>query len=87
MITRKEIIRILKKELHQREESDVDIIVKFERPIGLRFVELLDYIEKLLGKKVNFLDSKTSWYIPYAVMMAALVSMKIKAYKTMEVQR
>jgi len=35
--------------------SDVDIIVEFERPIGFRFVELVDYLENLLGRKVDVL--------------------------------
>ncbi len=39
----------------QREDSDVDLIVEFEKPIGLKFVELADYIEKILGKKVDIL--------------------------------
>ena len=39
----------------QREDSDVDIIVEFEKPIGLKFVELADYIEYILGKKVSLL--------------------------------
>ncbi len=76
MLTKKEIITILKKELPylkaifgvkriglfgsfskgiQREDSDVDIIVEFEKPIGLKFVELADYIENILGRKVDIL--------------------------------
>ena len=39
----------------QNEESDVDIIVEFERPIGLKFIELAEYIEKILGKKIDIL--------------------------------
>ncbi len=39
----------------QREDSDVDIIVEFEKPIGLKFVELAGYIENILGKKVSLL--------------------------------
>ncbi|MFZ3058560.1 MAG: nucleotidyltransferase family protein [Candidatus Methanoperedens sp.] len=39
----------------QREDSDVDLIVEFEKPIGLKFIELSDYIEKVLGKKVDIL--------------------------------
>ena len=35
--------------------SDVDIIVEFERPIGFRFVELVDYLENLMGRKVDVL--------------------------------
>ena len=37
------------------ETSDVDIIVEFERPIGFRFVELVDYLENLLGRRVDVL--------------------------------
>jgi predicted nucleotidyltransferase len=32
----------------QKESSDVDIIVELERPIGLKFYELWDYLENLL---------------------------------------
>jgi len=39
----------------QREDSDVDIIVEFEKPIGLKFVEMADYIENILGKKISLL--------------------------------
>jgi len=35
--------------------SDIDLIVEFDRPIGFRFVELADYLESLLGKKVDLL--------------------------------
>lgn len=39
----------------QREDSDIDPVVEFEKPIGLKFIELLDYIKNLLGKKVDIL--------------------------------
>ena len=39
----------------ETEDSDVDIIVEFERPIGLRFVEFAEYLEELLGKKTDIL--------------------------------
>lgn len=35
--------------------SDIDLVIEFERPIGLRFVELGDYLEGLLGRKVDLL--------------------------------
>lgn len=35
--------------------SDVDLVVEFEQPIGLRFVELCDYLEACLGRKVDVL--------------------------------
>ena len=37
------------------EASDVDLIIDFDRPIGLVFVELVDYLEALLGRKVDVL--------------------------------
>lgn len=39
----------------QTEDSDVDIIAEFERPIGLKFVEFAEYLEELLGKKTDIL--------------------------------
>ncbi|MGD2157931.1 MAG: nucleotidyltransferase family protein [Anaerolineales bacterium] len=35
--------------------SDIDLVVEFERPIGLRFVELAEYLEGLFGKPVEIL--------------------------------
>lgn len=37
------------------EASDVDIVAEFQRPIGLKFVELAEYLERLLGKQVDIL--------------------------------
>ena len=37
--------------------SDVDLFVEFEHPIGFRFIELVDYLENLLGQKVDVLTS------------------------------
>lgn len=39
----------------EKESSDVDILIEFEKPIGLKFIELAEYIEKLLGRKVDIL--------------------------------
>jgi predicted nucleotidyltransferase len=39
----------------QAEDSDIDILVEFERPIGLKFVEFGRYLEELLGKKTDIL--------------------------------
>jgi predicted nucleotidyltransferase len=39
----------------QTEDSDIDIVAEFERPIGLRFVEFAEYLEKILGKKTDVL--------------------------------
>lgn len=37
------------------EESDIDLLVEFHAPIGLRFMELVDYLETLLGRDVDVL--------------------------------
>ncbi|MEK7813727.1 MAG: nucleotidyltransferase family protein [Candidatus Desantisbacteria bacterium] len=37
------------------EESDLDILVEFKRPIGFRFVRLVEYLENLFGRKVDVL--------------------------------
>ena len=39
----------------QRETSDVDIVVHLEKPLGLRFFELWDDLEAMLGCKVDLL--------------------------------
>ena len=36
-------------------ESDVDIMVEFSSPIGFRFNRLVEYLENLLGCKVDIL--------------------------------
>jgi uncharacterized protein len=38
------------------EKSDVDIIVDFTRPIGIEFIDLADYIESKLSKKVDLVS-------------------------------
>ena len=37
------------------EDSDVDLVVEFARPIGFRFFDLAEYLESLLGQKVDLL--------------------------------
>jgi predicted nucleotidyltransferase len=37
------------------EESDIDLVVEFEQPLGFRFVEFIEHLESLLGKKVEVL--------------------------------
>ncbi len=39
-------------------ESDIDILVELERPIGLKFFELWDELEKLLGCEVDLVRAK-----------------------------
>ena len=38
-----------------REDSDIDLVIEFSRPIGFRFMELAEYLEKLLGAPVDIL--------------------------------
>lgn len=38
------------------ENSDVDIIVDFSKPIGIEFIDLADYIESKLSKKIDLVS-------------------------------
>ncbi|MBD3215851.1 MAG: nucleotidyltransferase [Candidatus Lokiarchaeota archaeon] len=42
----------------QTSESDVDILVEFDGPIGWDIVELNDYLEELIGKKIDLVSIK-----------------------------
>jgi predicted nucleotidyltransferase len=37
------------------ETSDIDLLVEFEQPIGFRFFDLIEYLEGLLGRRVDVL--------------------------------
>jgi len=37
------------------ENSDIDLLVEFDRPIGFQFFDLVDYLETVLGRKVDIL--------------------------------
>ena len=39
----------------QTGKSDIDIVVEFSKPIGFKFIDLCDYLEKKLGVKVDIL--------------------------------
>ena len=42
-----------------RESSDVDILVEFSKPLGMfKFIELEEYLSKLIGKKVDLVTKK-----------------------------
>lgn len=42
-----------------REDSDVDILVEFEKPIGFfKFLELEEYLSDLIGRKVDLVSKK-----------------------------
>jgi len=38
--------------------SDIDIIVDFDRPVGVEFIDLADYIESRLKRKVDLVSRK-----------------------------
>ena len=38
--------------------SDIDIIVDFKSPIGIEFIDLADYLENQLRKKVDLVSKK-----------------------------
>lgn len=40
----------------QNKRSDIDILVEFEKPIGLDFVTLAEELEKILNKKVDLIS-------------------------------
>lgn len=41
-----------------REDSDIDILVEVDPSIGLRFVELGDELEKVLGRRVHLVSRR-----------------------------
>lgn len=38
--------------------SDIDILVDFDQPIGIEFIDLADYMEQRLQKKVDLVSRK-----------------------------
>ncbi len=38
------------------DKSDIDIIVDFSKPVGIEFIDLADYIESKLNKKVDLVS-------------------------------
>jgi predicted nucleotidyltransferase len=43
----------------ETDESDLDILVEFSRPIGFfKFLELEEYLQQLLGMKVDLVSKK-----------------------------
>ena len=42
-----------------KEVSDIDILVKFVKPVGMfKFIELEEYLTKLFGKKVDLVTTR-----------------------------
>jgi predicted nucleotidyltransferase len=42
----------------QNDESDLDIVVEFNEKIGLRFIDLAEELENLIGFKVDLVSKK-----------------------------
>nr|VFK01673.1 MAG: hypothetical protein BECKH772A_GA0070896_102364 [Candidatus Kentron sp. H]VFK01702.1 MAG: hypothetical protein BECKH772B_GA0070898_102424 [Candidatus Kentron sp. H]VFK05109.1 MAG: hypothetical protein BECKH772C_GA0070978_102374 [Candidatus Kentron sp. H] len=42
----------------EREDSDIDVVVEFTRPIGLQFIDFVGYLEGILGAKVDVLTEE-----------------------------
>jgi uncharacterized protein len=40
----------------QRQDSDIDILVEFERPVGIEFIDLGNYLEQLLNLRVDLVS-------------------------------
>lgn len=40
------------------QESDIDVIVEFTRPVGIEFIELADDLEKIFKRKVDLVSRK-----------------------------
>jgi predicted nucleotidyltransferase len=40
----------------QREDSDVDILVDFKRPVGIEFIDLANELENILKQKVDLVS-------------------------------
>ncbi len=37
------------------DDSDIDLLAEFNRPVGFKFIELAEYLEQLLGRKADVL--------------------------------
>lgn len=40
------------------DSSDIDVLVEFNRPVGIRFIDLADELEELLNHKVDLVSRK-----------------------------
>ena len=39
----------------ETESSDIDVVVELNKPLGFKFIELVDFFETLFGRKVDVL--------------------------------
>jgi uncharacterized protein len=51
----------------QNENSDIDVLVEFQQPVGFEFIELLEDLEKIFNHKVDLISKKgvKAHYLPY----------------------
>jgi len=40
------------------ENSDIDVIVDFSKPIGIEFIDLANYLEKVFKRKIDLVSKK-----------------------------
>ncbi len=40
-------------------DSDIDILVSLEKPLGFAFIQLAEYLEEKLGRKVDLITTST----------------------------
>lgn len=40
------------------EFSDIDILVDFSKPVGIEFIDMAEYLEKVLKRKVDLVSKK-----------------------------
>jgi predicted nucleotidyltransferase len=51
----------------QTEDSDIDVLVEFNQPVGFEFIDLLEDLEKLFNHKIDLVSKKgvKDHYLPY----------------------
>ncbi len=42
----------------QTESSDIDIVVSFNKPVGIEFIDLADYLESMFHRKIDLVSLK-----------------------------
>ena len=41
-----------------QEDSDIDILIDYDQPIGMEFIDLAEELEKILNRKVDLVSKK-----------------------------
>lgn len=58
----------------EKRESDIDVLVTFEKPIVLfEFIDLEEYLENLLETKVDLVSKKGLLILPFALAFPAVL--------------